>query len=311
MPNHVKTITGEIHYYATPEETPAKMNDLMDWYNAAAADASIHPAVVAALFHHKFVAIHPFDDGNGRLARILMNLILMQNGYPPVVVKQDNRDTYYGLLSQSDAGDDWPFVEYISELLSTSLQLYIKAINGGDIDEDEDLDKEIALFKIEMSNYISTEEQKSKEIIINVFKKEIFPLVKLIEAKSEFFKEYFLNTYIMINLFYEELKQVQRIFEKFSGLQEDMLDSNPKNYTLIHFSLHFDKFRNELNDFNITENLSFKFDLYRYIVNIDNIEMCNYLYHENISNYDKKNITKKIILSLKEKIENSIHKKLN
>ena len=77
-PNHVKTATGAIHYYATPEETPAKMHDLMDWYKQAAANPAIHPVVLAALFHHKFVAIHPFDDGNGRLARILMNLIIMK-----------------------------------------------------------------------------------------------------------------------------------------------------------------------------------------------------------------------------------------
>src|ERR1700744_2866698 len=68
-PNHVKTATGEIHYYATPEETPAKMQELMEWYIEASSNKNIHPVVLAALFHHKFVEIHPFDDGNGRLSR--------------------------------------------------------------------------------------------------------------------------------------------------------------------------------------------------------------------------------------------------
>ena len=76
-PNHVKTKTGEIHYYATPEETPAKMGDLMQWYQQARQENQLHPIVIASLFHHEFVAIHPFDDGNGRMGRLLMNLILM------------------------------------------------------------------------------------------------------------------------------------------------------------------------------------------------------------------------------------------
>jgi len=150
MPNHVKTATGETHYYATPEDTPAKMQELMEWYNEASNNKNIHPVVVAALFHHKFVAIHPFDDGNGRLSRILMNLILMQKGYPPVVIKMDDRQNYYSLLSRADSGDNWPFIDYIAERLQTSLQLYVKAADGGDIDEDEDIDKQIALFKLEI-----------------------------------------------------------------------------------------------------------------------------------------------------------------
>src|SRR5580698_3981576 len=87
LPNHVKTGTDEIHYYSSPEETPAKMQELMEWYSEASTNNDIHPIIVSALFHHKLVAIHPFDDGNGRLSRILMNLILMQKGYPPVVIK--------------------------------------------------------------------------------------------------------------------------------------------------------------------------------------------------------------------------------
>ena len=54
-----------MHYYATSEETPAKMQELMEWYEDAAKNPEIHPVVTAALFHHKFVSVHSFDDGNG------------------------------------------------------------------------------------------------------------------------------------------------------------------------------------------------------------------------------------------------------
>src|SRR6202000_1107980 len=96
---------------------------------------------------HEFTSIHPFDDGNGRMARLLMNLLLMQEGYPPIVVKQDDRTSYYQVLRQADAGEFIPIVEYMSGLIKHSLNIYISAAKGESIEEEDDIDKEIALFK--------------------------------------------------------------------------------------------------------------------------------------------------------------------
>jgi Fic family protein len=148
LPNHVKTVTGEIHYYATPEETPIRMQALMDWYKETKEAA--HPVVLATLFHHEFVAIHPFDDGNGRIARMLMNLILMQGHFPPSVVKQEKRQEYYMALQSSDAGEYLPFLEFIAETVSDALDIYLRGAKGESIEEPDDVDKEIALFKIEL-----------------------------------------------------------------------------------------------------------------------------------------------------------------
>jgi len=134
-PNHVKTLTGETHYYASPEETPIKMRELMDWYRASKDDPDIHPLVLSAVLHHRFVAIHPFDDGNGRMARLLMNLIFFQNEYPPAVIRLDDRNAYYLALSQADAGDLKPFVEYIGECLIHSFNICLKAAKGESIEE--------------------------------------------------------------------------------------------------------------------------------------------------------------------------------
>jgi len=98
QPNHVRTPTGEIHFYTTPEDTPAKMKDLLDRYRDLQQKNS-HPLKVAALFHHGFTAIHPFDDGNGRMARLLMNLILMQHGYPPAVIRISERGSIFAGLA--------------------------------------------------------------------------------------------------------------------------------------------------------------------------------------------------------------------
>ncbi|MFN0034651.1 MAG: Fic family protein [Saprospiraceae bacterium] len=141
MPNHVKTPTGEIHYYATPEETPAKMTDLVDWLREHQQKDDLHPLVLAATFHHRFVAIHPFDDGNGRMSRLLMNLLLMQYGYPPVVIKQQDRQAYYYALRQADAGDLGAFVEYVGENLLHSLGIQLKGARGESLIEFADPSK--------------------------------------------------------------------------------------------------------------------------------------------------------------------------
>ncbi len=147
MPNHVQTPTGEIHYYATPEETPAKMSDLMAWLREQQENEDLHPLAVAAIFHHRFVAIHPFDDGNGRMSRLLMNLLLLQYGYPPVVIKQQDRQAYYYALRQADAGEMEAFVEFIGENLVHSLEIYLRGARGESIEEMDDLKKRVELLK--------------------------------------------------------------------------------------------------------------------------------------------------------------------
>lgn len=114
-PNHVKTATGETFYFASPEETPAKMQDLIDWYRKQKENQEVNPILLASQFHYKFIRIHPFDDGNGRIARLLMNFILMQFGYPPAIIKTQDKENYFSALRQADAGNSDPFISYISE----------------------------------------------------------------------------------------------------------------------------------------------------------------------------------------------------
>ncbi|MBL4649775.1 MAG: Fic family protein, partial [Aureispira sp.] len=97
-PNHVKTTTGEIFRFASPEETPAEMDKHIQWLCSETANGeadALHPVALAALFHYKFIRVHPFDDGNGRLARILMNMLLMRAGYPPSIIKAAEKESYY------------------------------------------------------------------------------------------------------------------------------------------------------------------------------------------------------------------------
>ncbi|MBQ1605994.1 MAG: Fic family protein, partial [Bacteroidales bacterium] len=74
-PNSVITRYGDRFEYASPEETPALMADLVDWYNKAESEGKMSPVDLAVLFHYRYIRIHPFEDGNGRIARLLVNYI--------------------------------------------------------------------------------------------------------------------------------------------------------------------------------------------------------------------------------------------
>jgi len=193
-PNHVKTKTGEIFRFATPEETPAMMNDLVNWYRVKIEKIDINPILLAAEFHYKYIRIHPFDDGNGRTARILMNFILMQFGYPPVIIKTNDKENYFAALRQADAGLIEPFIEYISKNLNNSLEIMIKGAEGENIEEPDDLDKEIALLEQRLKTVgqpigIS----KNKEAILELYDNSISQLVRKFINKGERFEKFYVN----------------------------------------------------------------------------------------------------------------------
>lgn len=148
MPNHVRTSSGNIHYYASPEDTPIFMNELVAWYRGALAKGVLHPLILAATFHYRFVAIHPFDDGNGRMARLLMNLILMQAGYVPTIVQTGTKNEYLLALEKADEDDDLSdFIILLGASLIQSLDLYIRGAKGEAIEESGDLDKKLSILR--------------------------------------------------------------------------------------------------------------------------------------------------------------------
>lgn len=119
-PNHVLQLDGSIHHTVDPLQVPGAVEALCAAIAAAADRGMPHPVTVAALAHHEFVRIHPFDDGNGRGARLLMNLILMRTGLPPAVIAVERRRDYLSALRSADRGDAEPFVAFVADsLLST------------------------------------------------------------------------------------------------------------------------------------------------------------------------------------------------
>jgi len=93
----------------------------MDDYLHAIKTLRPHPLKKAAVIHHQFVWIHPFSDGNGRVTRLVTNLFFMQEGYPPVVLKQEERNIYYQALHQADNGNLSPLATFIAKAMNESL----------------------------------------------------------------------------------------------------------------------------------------------------------------------------------------------
>lgn len=101
-PNSVITRYGDRFEYASPEETPGLMSDLVDWYNVAEESGAYTPVELAVLFHYRYIRIHPFEDGNGRIARLMVNYILARHDWPMIVVRSRDKREYIEALHKSD-----------------------------------------------------------------------------------------------------------------------------------------------------------------------------------------------------------------
>jgi Fic family protein len=107
-------------------KVPTLMTEFMMWLNST----QDHPVKVAAMAHLRLVKIHPFVDGNGRTARLLMNLILLQHGYPIAIIKKEARKTYIDALEASSSTDDnAAFNAIVFQAVESSLDIYLEAIS--------------------------------------------------------------------------------------------------------------------------------------------------------------------------------------
>ena len=146
QPNHVRTAKGEIFEFSLPEEVPAKMHELTEWFTENIESPPTSITSFLAELHCRFILIHPFDDGNGRIARLLLNYVLMRLGYPPLVIKNRDKETYFTALQKADTGNIDALTAYLARTLVSWLEIGIRAAEGKDISEHEDIDKEADIF---------------------------------------------------------------------------------------------------------------------------------------------------------------------
>jgi Fic family protein len=128
-------IVGAVHLPPSAVKIPNLMNEFLEWYYKNKKKLSI--VELAALVHYKLVYIHPFIDGNGKTARLLMNLILIQNGYPPAVILNIDRKKYYRVLKEADMDHYNNFIDFIGRSVERSLLIYLNALKSKNDSEDK------------------------------------------------------------------------------------------------------------------------------------------------------------------------------
>ena len=140
--NYLTNYKGERFDFVEHSEVPERMHQLMNWLSAETDKINngnkdaLHPAMLAFRFHLEYIVIHPFYDGNGRTCRILTNLILISYGFPPLYIKENEKNQYYQYLAdvQGYGGDPDLFYDFMSSLLIRSQQIILDSINGKEVE---------------------------------------------------------------------------------------------------------------------------------------------------------------------------------
>lgn len=132
---HNVRIVGAEHIPPSAIKIRRMMAELMTWYHENRR--VMWPPELATSLHYQLVHIHPFMDGNGRTARLLMNFVLIMHGYPPAVILNVDRKKYYRVLKEADRGTMEPFVDFVGRAVNRSLVIYLNAIKPSTETPDE------------------------------------------------------------------------------------------------------------------------------------------------------------------------------
>lgn len=274
-PNSVRLANGEIFEYASPTDTPIQMNELIDWYRSE--ENGLHPVTLAGMFHYKFVRIHPFDDGNGRVSRLLMNYVLLKNGFPPVIIKSADKANYLKALHDADIGNYESFITYIAEQLIWSLEITIKAQKGESIDEPEDIDKKLALLEKELQEIDEENEIKyhfSWDVYLKILKSWGTELIRTVVPTIQKFNHLFTETRHNIkgsNTWLQfDNEPIDELIQTFILKIEEQKNNFRDHDCTFGVDTFYGSFKKGgLNSFGCTYSVTVKFDTIKYEVYVD------------------------------------------
>jgi Fic family protein len=302
-PNSVRLQNGEIHSYAAPQETPQKMGELVNWLNESINEKKLNPVEIAAKAHYRLTDIHPFDDGNGRIARLLLNYVLLMFNYPMVIIKSDDKGNYLKSLNEADAGNIHAFVKYIGNCLKQSFFLYIAAHKGEVIESRQDWKKKLTLLKRELETIDELQEKYSPKTVKKALETKIFPLVERIQ-----------NLLLEIsNLFLEnDVRVWSSTHTTPTKLRSDVLNftRTPSTNYLNDISLTFDYLdfkKNGMNAFSVSVQMDVKFEEFRYHIILANKMLFGKLYHQEINEIELEEIASVMAQVIMEEINNKIN----
>ena len=232
-PNHVITVTGELFRFAEPIDVPAKMHALLYEVNAVPSGSGAKALVAAAKAHYDLVLIHPFDDGNGRMARLLMNLLLIKHGFPPAIVRTEDKANYFAALRQADGGKLAVFVEYIASCVVRSLEIMLAGVRGENIEEEGEQDRQIKMLERLLENKVgSVTAKRTSNDVREVYERSFVPLLQSFEVASSLFKGFYSSLDTQIFAHRDLLPTAAGLAECAAKISQD--DTDWVMYTSFH-----------------------------------------------------------------------------
>lgn len=301
--NYIYNTAGERFDFVSHTEVKEKIHLLINWLNTEkekitqGKNNTTHPAILALKFHLDYLTIHPFYDGNGRTARILSNLILIAYGFPPLYIKEDEKQKYYQYLTdiQSNGGSPDLFFDFMLGLLLRSVQIITDAIEGRSMEDQDDIDNEIALFKLSLDKKNERKGIRSLDNVFKLIENSAIPLFQKFLSKLSQFDDLF-HTHETRMIYNTENQQTYDLQTRSGGfaLSTAQFPSSllswterPKTYdgNLTNIGIeYFLKGYKQATPFDLPVFLYFRFDEYTYSLFSNEPDNTDHFYLE--KNYD-------------------------
>lgn len=288
--NYLFNYKDERFDFVSPADVQERMHHLVNWVNAEREKITredknaLHPVMLALRFNLDYVTIHPFYDGNGRTSRILTNLILITYGYPPLYIKENERDTYYQYLAdiQGYGGEPDVFYVYMADLIIRSQELVIKAIGGQELEEPDDLEKEIHIWKKMAASAAIEAPRRDDKAVYELYSNCLKELFQLFISKHYPFIDMFEKTSYKglknhsgrgnLEWLYRELDSLQIL------MQDPIENSYPDTFKNMEVVVRFEEYKhNERTAFTIESRLTINFSPYRYSLQISSPDQYGYI----------------------------------
>ena len=197
--NYIYNYLGERFDFTPEDATIEAMNTLSNWLDnelTAHKKGKSQKTIpeIAFEYHLRFLTIHPFLDGNGRTGRILMNLILIANNFPPVIIRTEEKDVYSKYIAHAQQYEEnpIPLYEMLGNLLIRSLKICLKGAKGENIFELEDWEKRLQLLEyqsLSKDNILT----KTNNVVYTTILNSVVPLVDYAQMKFSAFDRLFQN----------------------------------------------------------------------------------------------------------------------
>lgn len=170
----VVTQSGEQYNFEAPIKIQEELTKLLDWHHESFKNPEIHPLTHITFFHFEFLRIHPYFDGNGRIGRLLMSILLMKFGYLPILINTNERLDYYKALESGNNGDLLPLLHFISNKELGSLKEFTQSAEYLSIHAKRELESQLGKIKGKEKCFVLTEDENYEGLLSVIFESSGF-----------------------------------------------------------------------------------------------------------------------------------------